>query len=413
MPFYYLTLLLVPFATHPLLGYNFHGFTPIKVAGGVALVCALLPRNDTATWQQFKCRSRRYFGFLVAYLLFSMVAHGFAIGDDRIFWFVSIAMFYVTTLRLVNTRQRLLASCVALLFAMDLASAFMLRDYQRYGSLYEGFRPDGTFGDANYYAASALAVLPMAYFLARQSDRKLLSLFGLGSLGILFLGIVVSRSRGGMIGLAAIVLVFLYESKARIRTVAILSVAAILFLTISPINPLGRFLEPDNAATTSKDIHIKLFYGGLKMIQEYPLFGVGMGQFKAVSMAYAEDLPRPFMAHNSYLELAADNGIPALILYLLMCWAVMKDLATARRLYDHDSLTDGLLTGMRAGLIGFLVAVAFISAEYEKIPWILCFFAMAMARIEPEYVNDFEVGDPVLEEAPSVRSSVVLVSQPA
>jgi O-antigen ligase len=394
MPFYYLTLLLIPFATHPLLGYNFHGFTPVKVAGGLALVFALLPLNDSPTQLQFSSRSRLYFGLLIAFLLFSMAANGLNIGDDRIFWFVSILMFYVTTLRLVTTKERLLASCVALLIAMDIASAYMLRQYIQGASLYKNFRPGGTFGDANYYAASALGVLPIAYFLGKRSGGKMLSRFGLGSVCAILVGLVISQSRGGMIGLGAIVLAFIYESKARMRAATFLCVAAILFLMFSPINPIQRFFEPGTGDKGSTNAHIKLFYAGLRMIHDYPVFGVGMGQFRAQSMAYAEGLSRPYMAHNSFLELAADNGIPALILYLLMCLAVMKDLTNARYLHSQDSLTGAVLIGMRLGFIGFLAAATFISAEYEKVPWIICFFAMAMARVEPETEHLKEFEDP-------------------
>ena len=127
MFFYYLTLLLIPIATHPVIGYNYQGFTPIKAAGGLAFLWALLKLNDSQTRVFFRSRSRKYFGLLVVFLCLSMAAHGFDIGSDRIFWLVSILMFYVTTVTLVNTRERLLTSCVVLLIAMDISYVYMVR----------------------------------------------------------------------------------------------------------------------------------------------------------------------------------------------------------------------------------------------------------------------------------------------
>ena len=105
------------------------------------------------------------------------------------------------------------------------------------------------------------------------------------------------------------------------------------------------------------------------MIRDHPVAGVGFGRFRSNSMAYSDDLSRPYMAHNSYLELAADNGIPTLIVFLLMCWAVMKDISNAKYLHAEDPVTNSILTGMRVGLIGFLVAAMFFSAEYQKMLW--------------------------------------------
>ncbi len=384
MFFYYVTLFLIPFDTHPILGYNLHGFTPIKVAGALAFGWAVLLVNNQQRPVQFPSRSRLYFGLVVAYLLYSMAAHGFNIGTDRLFWLVSILMFYVTTVTLVDTKDKLLTSCVVLLLTMAVSSAYMVRQYLQYGAIHEGFRPGGTVGDANYYSAVALAVLPVAYFLGKRSGSKVLSLFSLGSLAAIFAGLLVGQSRGGMLGLAAIMIVATYESSARIRTATFLCIAVFLVLTFSPINPLKRFLEADTASEGSTNAHILLVHAGAGMIRDYPLVGVGLGRFRSNSMAYADELKRPFMAHNSFLELAAENGIPLLILYLLMCLAVIKDLTNAKSLHERDRVTHGILTGMRLGIIGFLVSATFISAEYQKMFWVLCFLAMAMSRIGPK-----------------------------
>lgn len=384
MLFYYLVLLLLPFSHHPLLSHSFHGFTPIKIVGGLAFLWAILSLNDSPTRVYFQSRSRKYFGLFVAFLCLSMAASGFRVGMDRLFWLVSVLMFYVTTVTLVNSRERFLASCVVLLISMDIASAYMVRQYMQYGPIYENFRPGGIFGDANAHAIGALSVLPIAYFLRKRSTSKLLSLFCLGTMGAILAGLVLSQSRGGMIGLAAVILMIAHESDARLRAMGSLCLVAILIVVFSPVNPLRRFVEKDAGAEASKNVHFELLHVGLSMVRDHPFVGVGFGCFKSSSVAYSDDLgERGLTAHNSYLELAAENGIPALILFLLMCLAVQKDITNAKYLHGQDPLTEGILTGMRIGIIGFLVAGTFFSAEYEKIIWVLSFLGMASSRIEP------------------------------
>jgi O-antigen ligase len=401
MFFYYLTLFLIPFQTHWMLSYSFHGFTPVKVAGGLAFLWALLSLSNSQTRVYFQSRSKKYCGLLAAFIFLSVATHGFNVSTDGWYRFITLVMLYFTTVTLVNTRERLFASCVVLLIAMDVASAYMVRQYLQYNPIYAGFRPGGVFIDANYYAASALVVLPIAYFLRRQSTSKLFSLFCLGTVGAILTGLVISQSRGGLIGLAAVVLMLLYESRARFRTIASLCVVAILIVMFSPINPLRRFDPEVGGVKSSTDMHILVLYSGLNMVRDNPLFGVGLGNFRSYSMAYSDDLPRLHMAHNSYLELAADNGIPVTIFFLLMCLAVIRDITNARYLHEQDPVTNSVLTGMRVGIIGFLTAATFFSAEYEKMFWVLCFLAMATTKLEPqiEQMEDLDDLESAWEES--------------
>ena len=88
-----------------------------------------------------------------------------------------------------------------------------------------------------------------------------------------------------------------------------------------------------------------------------------------------------------------------------MCLAVMKDITNAKHLHRQGPITHGILIGIHIGIIGFLAAAPFFSAEYEKMFWVLCFLAMATPRIEPvespaENSDDFSDGqlDPVVDE---------------
>ena len=80
MPIYYLTLFLIPFLNHPLVSYNFYGFTPIKVVGGLAFLVAIAALNDSENSTYFQSQSKKYFGLFVASLLLSMAANGFEAG---------------------------------------------------------------------------------------------------------------------------------------------------------------------------------------------------------------------------------------------------------------------------------------------------------------------------------------------
>jgi O-antigen ligase len=135
----------------------------------------------------------------------------------------------------------------------------------------------------------------------------------------------------------------------------------------------------------------------MRMIADQPLTGVGPQNFKEFSLAYAPDLSKAYIAHNTYLELAAETGLPVLVLFLLIVWQAFRTLNRAARLRGSPEARElaGWAEGMRSGLLGFMVAGGFISAQYEKMFWVTIFLSIVIGRLTREYAVR------VREEAPS------------
>jgi O-antigen ligase len=408
MVLYYLTLLLIPFYKHPLVSYNVGGMTLIKVIGGGAFLYALAAYTRPRAQATVRSRSYGIFILFIVYLCLSQLANRASFNAIAFVRVTNILLFAVTTLVLVDTRKKLLWSCVFLLLAMDIAAAFMGKEFLQYGARYQGFRPGGIFGDANYYSASAIAVLPVAYYLAKGTADKWLSRFCLGSMIATVGGLVLGQSRGGAVGLAAVLLIIVACGKHRLRNAIVLAaVAVVVVMFFLPDSLVRRFTEESASARISTQERKAVLNAGLNMVGDKPLIGVGLGNFKAASTGYG-DLKSSKMAHNSYLELAAENGLPALALFLLVCMAVMRDVVVAARLHSEDAVTRGILQAIGMGMIGFLIAAVFLSAEFEKMFWVLCFLVMASLRIEPAE-SPAESSDTFLDEpfAP-VANEVVL-----
>ena len=67
-------------------------------------------------------------------------------------------------------------------------------------------------------------------------------------------------------------------------------------------------------------------------MEAHPVFGVGLGQFKSAEFHYNPLLisleAHPHIAHDTYVQLGAEGGIPTLALYLAILGVT---LATCRR----------------------------------------------------------------------------------
>ncbi len=77
-------------------------------------------------------------------------------------------------------------------------------------------------------------------------------------------------------------------------------------------------------AETSNSRRIEIWKDSVRSIIKHPLFGVGMGNFPVV---VGEDLAKAkagSSAHNLYLHIAAEIGIPALLATLYLFWLLLK-----------------------------------------------------------------------------------------
>ena len=90
----------------------------------------------------------------------------------------------------------------------------------------------------------------------------------------------------------------------------------------------------------------------LELIQKYPLTGIGLGRFR---YEYQHNGPEeqyyiPYHAHNIYLHIATEQGIPSLFLFLWMVTIMCQQVFFLRRTNDFWQL------GTFIGASGFLIS---------------------------------------------------------
>ena len=118
------------------------------------------------------------------------------------------------------------------------------------------------------------------------------------------------------------------------------------------------------------------------MILSHPIGGVGLGSFKSES---AEGLKGGIrlIAHNMYIEVAAELGLPALALFLLLIYGSWRNLGQVMLHPDLDSELEQLSLGLQGCLVAFVVAALFISSEYQRYFWLVVFLSAVLKRLVP------------------------------
>jgi O-antigen ligase len=162
---------------------------------------------------------------------------------------------------------------------------------------------------------------------------------------------------------------------------AVGSVVAVAFmLAIGPGQMIKRLQQMQfqgqgqTGAEISTRARVELARAGLRMMEHHPVFGVGLGQFQSYEFRYNPLLMslegHPHIAHDTYVQLGAEGGIPTLALYLAI---LMLTLATCRSAQKVQGVPDdmaGLALAFQIGLIGIMVAEVFLTAQYIKEVWV-------------------------------------------
>jgi O-antigen ligase len=262
-------------------------------------------------------------------------------------------------------------------------------DTWRLGRLY--------YYDANDFATFAVTALPFGVYFAYGGRGRLVRLFSAAGLGVLTLGFVRSGSRGGFVALAVVAafVVLRYSAiPARWRLSAAAFVALVFLGSASDQywQQMATILSDADYNRTQESGRLQIWSRGVGYMREHPILGVGPGNFPV-----AEGTLSPFAerqqfgigvrwnaAHNSFIQIGAELGIPGLVLFIGM----MATAFVALHRSDHDerALADWrsgsqLTPAVTAALLGFVVGSVFLSLAYSEMLYTLVALAIGLRKV--------------------------------
>lgn len=261
-------------------------------------------------------------------------------------------------------------------------------------------RVGGLFGDPNYFAA----VLVTGFALALALNRaRSLTVFGqataAAAAGLCVLGILLSVSRGGLIALgvtllAAVCVAGRWRGRLAAATVLVALLALCYFFALAPAADRARLTSSQGGGSGRTTI----WKVGWREVQHHPIAGVGAGNFSDAGARYVIEpglinhnatgytayfIDTPTVAHNTYLEVLAEEGIIGSTIFLAI---LALSLECARRAALRfraagDEEMELLSYGLLCGVLGFLAASFFLSEEYSKQLYLLLAMGPALLRV--------------------------------
>ncbi|RKU12295.1 hypothetical protein C6502_06005 [Candidatus Poribacteria bacterium] len=222
----------------------------------------------------------------------------------------------------------------------------------------------GTFKMPNDLGAYLVIVLPMAigYFVAslrssKQSGRVPQNWKFIAVLGVLLCAmganLTLTLTRAAWIGVfaATLYIAIYFQRKLLWGLLAI----ALLSPFLMPQAVKDRFEIMRQRPSGFMSERPQWWKTSAQLIAKHPITGIGLGRFRHEYQLHAPAgfHHKPYHAHNIYLHIAVEQGIPSLILFLGILFLIFRQLFALRK--RDDFWCSGLFIGGSGFLISALV----------------------------------------------------------
>ncbi len=216
------------------------------------------------------------------------------------------------------------------------------------------------------------ALLPA--LLRRDETRGTRVFVAIALTGAIF-SIGLTLSRAGILALLVALAVSFYPSRYRGRLLILTAALIALFLLLIPLDITGRF-----GALFGQSYDSSLAYRSYALeaaiagsADSFP-FGGGFGAFARYSRIY---LPFSFSilhAHNTYMHILNENGVPGLLLLLGVFFHFLRTVWRPLPGEAPDSFARGSRFGLLGAVLGFFVACLF--EHLLHLPQLWAFFGL-------------------------------------
>lgn len=262
-------------------------------------------------------------------------------------------------------------------------------------------RAAGPIGDPNRYAQMLLVVLPLALLQVRGAHGRKLRTLAAGASLLIAAGVLLTYSRGGVLGAGLLLCAAIAWGDVRWRTaLAGGAVAAVLALALAP-GMLARVQSIGSVQGVLKDQPGTRSDGAIKgrltemaaaayVFTDHPWVGVGPGHFTPYySVDYMStpeiafrQIQQPRRAHNLYLELAAETGLLGLVAFLGGAAAALRGLRRVRAFWRRlDPERAQLAAGLAYAIVAYLATGLFLQLSYQRYYWFILGLAGATVKI--------------------------------
>jgi O-antigen ligase len=372
---------------------------PVLVTGAAAIIFYLLQQRGARNVNALRAPSTKYLFLLLTWVALSVpgalhpgVAFALLTGS-----FVKTVVLFVVIAGSVRGFRDVERLTFAYFVAATVYAAVVLVRFDVGGN---AWRLAGLYYyDANDYATFAVSALPLGLYFALGQHRWLRRLVGVGGLLALLITIVWSGSRGGFLALLAVAAFILFRFTAISKTWRTLGAAAAVIILLTTASDaywtqMRTILTPDEDYNRTSDVgRWKTWKRGMGYMLLHPVFGVGAANFPIAEgtispLAKQQEIGRGVRwgaAHNSFVQVGSELGIPGLLFFLSFLGSGFASLARfSRQPRGAPKSRDGppqLAQALTASLVGWVVGALFLSLGYSEMVYALLALSTGLRKV--------------------------------
>ncbi|HVH57862.1 MAG TPA: O-antigen ligase family protein [Vicinamibacterales bacterium] len=330
---------------------------------------------------------------LAAYAAVSLVSAVFSIDPHKSFidskQLLLFAIVPIAYRLLAGTRAFTAVDVVISVAALSAAIGIVQFGILKWDDLHQ--RPQGALGMYMTYSGQLMLVacLAVARVLFWPRER----LWPMLVLPALVVALATTASRNAWVGACSGIAILMLMRDFRL--VGILPVLAAIFIAFAPAQLTDRFYAmfsikdstrqtaATEASVRSNQDRVAMIRSGIRIIKDHPLTGVGPDMVMDVYPVYRDKAAvnqlNPHL-HNVPVQIAAERGLPALAVWLLFVFVLVRDFVRQRRTVPFAFLPNAGLAIVAAMMTAGMFEYNFGDSEFLMLFLLLVTLPSAAAR---------------------------------
>jgi probable O-glycosylation ligase (exosortase A-associated) len=237
--------------------------------------------------------------------------------------------------------------------------------------------------DNNFFGLSLVTTLGPAIALTLASKKWWSRLVAAAATALILHTILLTFSRGAMVGLIAVGMVAFVMMPKKPKYMAALLVLVLVAARLTGPELFARYgtaFVAEEERDRSAESRLDLWRDCLIVIEQHPVLGVGPANWRVIASSFG--WPEGKSAHSVWMETAAEDGIPgvlALLLFFGLALVKLWPIARAPQT-DENRYEVAVASAVILAIVGFGVSGQFVSAPGLEVPYFVTMVGIGLLK---------------------------------
>lgn len=244
-------------------------------------------------------------------------------------------------------------------------------------------------GDNNLVAVGMAMLLPVVGALGATSLGWRKRAFQFMSIGVLYRGLS-TYSRGGFLSMAVVSTIWFWRSQHKVKTLAAVTIAAMLILPVLPQqfwDRMSTITAPAEERDESQQGRLHFWQVAVVMANDRPFIGIGHRGYEPAYNTYDFSEARygqDRAVHSAWFGVLGELGYPGLLLFLAIVISALLSCRRVRLAAKRGEVSASLgayAVALESSLLAFMVGGSFVSFQYSEMLWHYFALTIALERV--------------------------------